>query len=146
VTEKNSSANPRPHPIFYGYPAFVIEEVCMVSKVTACAWKAGKRKPSKRALRLFELFAQGRVVPKQWDGWRFNSKTGELVSPDGWAFDPGRIRAMEVLFRNGELRRDNPMLYDGLATVIDGTSPNPEATVVAASLAFGQIMAKLLKS
>jgi hypothetical protein len=146
VTTKQSASAAKVDPIFYGYPAFVIQEVCMVSKVTACAWKTGKRKPSKRALRLFELFAQGRVVPKQWGGWFFNSKTGELVSPDGWAFDPGRIRAMEVLFRNGELRRDNPMLYDGLATVIDGTSPNPEATLVAASLAFGQIMAKFQKA
>lgn len=106
--------------IFAGYPASFIQEVCGVSKVTANLWKRGERVPSQRAVRLFRLHAQGRVVPRSWDGWRFNDKTGELVSPEGWRFDAGRLRALEILCRNGELRRSNPELWDSVKGLLSG--------------------------
>ncbi|MBL8202439.1 MAG: hypothetical protein JNK40_15850 [Chromatiales bacterium] len=106
--------------IFAGYPSSLIQEVCGVSKVTACLWKKGRRVPSKRAVRLFRLHVQGQIVPRTWNGWRFHEKTGELVSPEGWTFHPGRIRALEILCRNGELRRLDPALWDSVKNLLAG--------------------------
>ena len=63
---------------------------------------------------------QGRVMPRSWDGWRFNEKSGEIISPEGWCFDPGRLRALEILCRNGELRRSNPELWDSVKGLLSG--------------------------
>ena len=106
--------------IFAGYPSSLIQEVCGVSKVTACLWIKGQRTPSRRAVRLFRLHVQGQIVPRRWQGWRFHEKTGELVSPDGWTFHPGRIQALEILCRNGELRRSDPVLWDSVRNLLAG--------------------------
>jgi hypothetical protein len=90
--------------IFSGYPTDAIMQWCGVSRVTACLWKRGERMPSRRAVRLFLLNAHGQVIPAPWKGWFFHPKTGELVSPEGWAFSPGRILAYELLNRNGIFR------------------------------------------
>lgn len=120
VSRKAASKGPKVVSIFDGYPASLIQEVCGVSKVTANLWKRGKRVPSKRAVRLFRLHVQGRVMPRSWDGWFFNEKNGEIVSPEGWCFDPGRLRALEILCRNGELRRSNPELWDSVKGLLGG--------------------------
>ena len=72
-------------------------EWCDVSKVTACAWKKGTRKPSRRSVKLFSLYAQGKVITREFDGWKFNSRTGALVFPEGNEFTPGMIRTLPLL-------------------------------------------------
>lgn len=101
---KKSKAQSNVSSIFSGYPTAVIMQWCGVSRVTACLWKRGERMPSKRAVRMFFLHSQGQVVPRTWAGWRFNEKTGDLVSPEGWTFNPGRIRAYEIMNRNAAFR------------------------------------------
>lgn len=90
--------------IFSGYPPKLIAQWCGVSYNTASMWKRGERIPSRRAVRLFLIHSRGEVMPSSWKGWRFHEKTGELVSPDGAAFSPGRLVAYEFLNRNGEFR------------------------------------------
>jgi len=73
-------------------------EWCGVSKATAAAWKKGTRKPSRRAVRLFSLFAQQKVLPDEFEGWKFN-RAGDLVTPEGSALTQGMIRAIPLLYQ-----------------------------------------------
>lgn len=114
MKRKRSVSAPKVLSIFAGYPTSFIQAVCGVSKVTACLWKKGQRTPSRRAVRLFRLHTQGQVMPRTWEGWRFNERSGELVSPDGWTFQPGRLIALEILCRNGEFRRASPLLWESV--------------------------------
>jgi hypothetical protein len=83
--------------LFYGYSTKYIMEWCGVSKVTACAWKKGTRKPSRRSVMLFTLFAHGKVMSREFEGWKFHSRTGALISPEGNEFTPGMIRTVPLL-------------------------------------------------
>jgi hypothetical protein len=82
----------RPTPIlFYGYPEPLIARWCGVSLSTARQYKAGTRKPSRQAVRLFTLYRDGRVLDEGWKG--FSVRGDKLVDPDGNEFDPGQLRA-----------------------------------------------------
>jgi hypothetical protein len=48
---------------------------------TAREWKAGRRKPSLQALRLFGLYRDRRVLTAEWRGWVV--KPNAIVDPDG---------------------------------------------------------------
>ena len=66
---------------FYGYPAEVIAEWCGVSVGTAEHYKAGRRKPPTPVLRLFRLFRDGKVLGRDWNGYKVDSE--KLFGPDG---------------------------------------------------------------
>jgi hypothetical protein len=74
-----SSGVPPPdsHDHFYGYPPEMIRDVCAVSLGTAREYKAGRQSPSSPALKLWNLFVQGRIVPASWNQYAFNPK-GQL--------------------------------------------------------------------
>lgn len=86
---------------------------CQVTRQTACHWKRGTRPPSRLAVKIFRLYSQGQVVPLSFGGWHFNEKSGELVSPEGWSFSAGRIRAYEIMQRNGVFRHALGETYVG---------------------------------
>ena len=78
--------------IFYGYPEQLIAQWCAVSLHTARLYKAGTRKPSRQALRLFTLHRDGRVLDQQhWRG--YSVRQGNLVDPTGREFDAGQLNA-----------------------------------------------------
>ena len=78
--------------IFYGFPEQLIAQWCGVSLHTARLYKAGTRKPSRQALRLFTLHRDGRVLDQQhWRG--FSVRNGKLVDPVGREFDAGQLNA-----------------------------------------------------
>lgn len=54
--------------------------------------------------RLLELTLEGELgaVAAAFAGWRLDARHGELVSPEGWRFTPGEIRA--IPFRYGQIR------------------------------------------
>jgi hypothetical protein len=83
--------------LFFGYSTKYIMDWCDVSKVTACAWKKGTRNPSRRSVMLFSLFAHGKVKTREFEGWKFNYRTGAFVSPEGNEFTPGMIRTLPLL-------------------------------------------------
>lgn len=79
-----SSLNP-----FYGYPAPIIAEWCGVSVGTAEHWKAGRRRPSRAALRLFRLYRDGKVLDEAWTDYRVVK--GELFGLDGRPIRPSHL-------------------------------------------------------
>ena len=66
---------------FYGYPAEVIAEWCGVSVGTAEHYKAGRRKPPTPTLRLFRLYRDGKVLGKEWEGYKIHN--AKIFGPDG---------------------------------------------------------------
>jgi len=93
--------------IFYGYPAALIARWCGVSVKTARDWKAGRRKPSRQALRLFALYRDGRVLEEAWRGWRV-TETG-IVDPDGNVTTLPQLRGYFLLLQwAGELASRDP--------------------------------------
>jgi hypothetical protein len=99
--------------LFYGYSTKYIMDWCCVSRVTACEWKKGTRTPSKRSVKLFTLFAHGKVMTRDFDGWQFNDRTGALVSPEGEEFAPGRIRTVTLLYQQvSALEQDKRQLKE----------------------------------
>jgi hypothetical protein len=69
--------------VFYGYPEALVAQWCGVSVATARAWKQGRRKPSRPALRLFTLHRDRRVLGKEWKDWVI--ERGTIVDPAGIA-------------------------------------------------------------
>jgi hypothetical protein len=67
--------------IFYGYPIETIEKWCGVSRNTANAYKAGRRRPSAAVTRLFMLHRERRVLGVGWRGWVV--KDDSIIDPDG---------------------------------------------------------------
>jgi hypothetical protein len=83
--------------IFYGYPAELIAAWCGVSRKTAALYKAGLRKPSRQALRLFTLHRDGRVLS---GAWRDCSLRGELlVDPHGRTVTVGQLQAYWIVMQ-----------------------------------------------
>lgn len=76
---------------------------CAVSIDTARRWKRHGRLPLGMH-RLLELTRLGELgaIARAFAGWRLDARHGELVSPEGWRFSPGEIRA--IPFRYGQIR------------------------------------------
>lgn len=88
----------RPTPaIFYGYPVELIRDWCQVSRQTAYLYKAGIRKPSRQALRLFVLHRDGRVLDDSWNGWKVHK--GKLISPEGQETSHGQLNAYWLIIQ-----------------------------------------------
>jgi hypothetical protein len=84
--------------LFYSYPVELIAEWCSVSRRTAASWKCGVVKPSKQAVRLFELHRDGHVLAGvTWQEWRVNG--GRLVDPEGNSTTQGQLRAYALALR-----------------------------------------------
>lgn len=83
--------------IFSGYPAPEIARWCGVSIKTARDWKAGRRKPSRQALRLFTLHRDGRVLSEPWRGWAIKGTT--IVDPEGNATTLPQLRGYYLLLQ-----------------------------------------------
>lgn len=67
--------------LFDGHAPSVIASWCMVTEKTARDWINGRKRPSRRAVRLFQLHAQGRILGKSWRGWIVNGDV--LYDPAG---------------------------------------------------------------
>jgi Phage protein len=84
--------------VFYSYPVEVVADWCSVSLATAASWKCGVAKPSRQALRLFELHRDGRVLSVDaWTAWRVQED--RLVDPEGNSTTQGQLRAYAVAIR-----------------------------------------------
>lgn len=86
-----------------GLAAVAIATSCRVSLDTARRWKRRGRCPQGMQ-RLLELTLEGELgaVAAAFAGWRLDARHGELVSPEGWCFTAGEIRA--IPFRYGQIR------------------------------------------
>jgi hypothetical protein len=83
--------------LFDGYPAELIAEWCAVSVKTAELYKAGSRKPSRQALRLFALFRDGRVLA---GAWRDCCVRGDrLIDPEDQGLTLGQLRAYWIVMQ-----------------------------------------------
>lgn len=83
--------------IFDGYSAELIGRWCAVSLKTARLYKAGQRKPSRQALRLFTLYRQGRLLTGAWSECAVRGEC--LVDPDGAAVTVGQLRAYWIVMQ-----------------------------------------------
>jgi hypothetical protein len=81
---------PPPLSIFNSYSPELIAQWCGVSLKTASLYKAGVRKPSRQALRLFSLHRDGRVLTPDWRGWCV--RDGKLIDPEGNETNQGQLR------------------------------------------------------
>jgi hypothetical protein len=110
-------SNVRPLSPFYGYPVAVIAQWCAVSRRTAAQYKAGTRKPSRQALRLFTLHRDGRFLSDGWDGWAVHGD--RLVDPDGNETTRGQLWAYFVVW---QLVRSYALTDAHLAATLDRLS------------------------
>ena len=93
--------------IFYGTPAKVIADCCMVSLNTAYQWKRGDRQPGPQSLRLFLLHRHGRVLGNDWEGW--SSQGDALSDPDGNRTTIRQLLVYPYVYQLcAELVRDDP--------------------------------------
>ena len=95
---------------FYGFPAELIAEWCGVSVGTAQHYKSGRRKPPTPVLRLFRLYRDGKVLGKDWDGYKVVN--GEMISPDGRKTHPSDIVLMGLVWQ--ALAEKDPESYYAL--------------------------------
>ncbi len=83
--------------MFYGTPAKVIADCCLVSLNTAYQWKRGDREPGSQSRRLFLLHRHGRVLGDDWEGWSING--GVLIDPEGNKTTQGQLRAYAQVYQ-----------------------------------------------
>lgn len=79
----------RVHSIFYGYSAELISHWCSVSRATADSWKAGRTKPTRQALKLFNLYANEQVLTPEFRGFRIRKAT--IVDPQNQVLSRSNI-------------------------------------------------------
>ena len=106
-----------------------------VTERTYNRWKQQSRAP-KYAHALAEIYNGGRLLPKDWIGWRFIN--GRLYSPEGSWFDPSFLRLADFMARNGifnrydlptpdELRESNITDIRSLMRSSSGAEPEHES-------------------
>jgi hypothetical protein len=71
---RREPAPPNISEVFLGYPPELVAEICAVSVGTARQYKRGTRSPSPPAMRLWELYISGRIMPDSWVQYAFNLK------------------------------------------------------------------------
>lgn len=75
-------------------------ELTGTHRTTAMRWYKRRRLP--RAIQvLIELAWHGRLerMHGAWRGFTLDTKTGELVTPDGWTIRPAEIRALRLRYQ-----------------------------------------------
>jgi hypothetical protein len=96
---------------FYGYPAELIATWCAVSLRTARAYKAGTKRPSDQARKLFALHRDGRVLEDAWVGWI--ARAGVITDPEGNSTTVNQLRAYALVMQfAAELARADPRSND----------------------------------
>jgi hypothetical protein len=104
---------------FYGFPSWLIADWCCVTKRTARRWKDGTLRPSPGHLRLFRLYADGRVMShSHWpEGWAIRDNV--LVDPEQQRTTQSQLRAYALVYQLArEMARDNPAYGRMLDTFI----------------------------
>ncbi|ODU74734.1 MAG: hypothetical protein BGP10_01785 [Rhodanobacter sp. 68-29] len=76
-----------------------------VSVRTVQHWDTGRCRVPWSAVRLLRLHRLGDVgaLHDRWAGWIVNSRTGELISPSGYSFQPGRLANWTVVYAEARL-------------------------------------------
>lgn len=82
------------------YPAEKLARWCLVTVKTARDWQAGRKRPSRRALKLLELHRSGRILGPEWEGWRVDGD--RLIDPAGAVFERWQMEAHVVLYQIAE--------------------------------------------
>ena len=87
-----------------------------VHRDTARRWKRHGRLPPGMH-RLLEITLHGELgaIARAFAGWRLDARRGELVSPEGWCFGAGEIRA--IPFRYGQIRELDRQVRQLTATI-----------------------------
>ena len=94
------------HSIFYGYSSELIAQWCAVSAATAGSWKAGRSKPTRQALKLFQLYAQEQVLTSEFR--RFRIRKNILVDPQGLTFTVAQLEMYHMMLQAyGEAARSS---------------------------------------
>jgi hypothetical protein len=80
----------------YGYSAERLAEITGAHLATTRRWKRQAHTRPWLA-RLVRLCIEGQLgdMSKDWDGWCL--KHGKLISPEGWEFTPGAVRAIPFM-------------------------------------------------
>jgi hypothetical protein len=70
-----------------------------VSLRTVRYWDAGRSRVPWSAVRLLRLLRGGDLggLHDAWTGWYLNPRTAELVSPNGYSFQPGQMAAWPLI-------------------------------------------------
>ena len=82
----------------------------MVSRETAKKWKNGQRKPSARALELFRLHRDRRILTEEWNGFR--CVDGKIWSLAGQYFNPAHLEHFGLVLE--ALRENDREAYERL--------------------------------
>ena len=95
------------------HSCFLSRQACAeflgVTVRTVRHWDAGRCRVPWSVVRLLRLFRAGDVggLHAKWHGWYLNPRTAELVSPNGYAFDPGALAAWTLVCEQARFwRRD----------------------------------------
>ena len=102
---------------FYGFPAELIAEWCGVSVGTAEHYKAGRRKPPTPVLRLFRLYRDGKVLEKDWDGYKVVD--GKLFGPDGRYVTTAHLSHLALVCQ--ALAQKDREAYDSILSCLPST-------------------------
>jgi hypothetical protein len=80
-----------------------------VSVRTVRHWDSGRNRVPWSAVRLLRLRRLGDMgaLHDAWAGWRLNERTAELVSPNGYSFQPGKLQIWPILCEQARFWRDD---------------------------------------
>jgi hypothetical protein len=81
----------------WGHTAERLAALAGVHLTTARRWKAAGHRPRPWLAKLLRIVLAGELddISAAWRGWRIAGD--ELVSPEGWRFTPGEVRAGRLL-------------------------------------------------
>lgn len=79
---------------FYGVPAATIAEVCGVSISTARSYKNGNRRASKSVVTLIQLWKDGRILGREFSGFRVHRDT--IIDPEGNITTANQLRGYGI--------------------------------------------------
>lgn len=95
------------------HSCFLSREACAkllgVSVRTIRHWDAGRNRVPWSVVRLLRLRRLGDVgaLHDAWAGWVLNERTAELVSPNGYSFQPGKLQAWPILCEQARFWRQD---------------------------------------
>jgi hypothetical protein len=80
-----------------------------VSLRTVRYWEAGRCRVPWSAVRLLRLHRLGDLgaLHDAWAGWTLHARTGELVSPNGYRFEPGKLALWPLLCEQARFWRQD---------------------------------------
>jgi Phage protein len=116
IARRGPTLKPVDEEIFANLNTDELAELAGVNVATARRWKAQKKLPES-ICRLLEVTALGRLDILGWKGWRLIR--GELISPEGWEFQPGDLIAIPFL-------REQLRAYQVAERAWKAMTPQPE--------------------